>query len=236
MPPIPLAFISGGGVAKEPAGSYNFANGFSGSSYKPQGYTTVTLTLRGSGGRRLNNNQNAVYGLGSIVTKNNVPVATLNIYCPSGNRVSQWAGGGSGGVKGVTSTVVYDGGDGGGVCAATWDNGSSVMVAAGGGGGCYVENRVGRQGSIEGTTYGSSFQSTPAGNNGGNGSGASCYYGGGGGGGGYSQGGAGGSVNVGGRAGGNGATPSTGGPGSYNYDTITVGAHSGGGTATISWA
>lgn len=221
------------GGSKEPPGTYTFNNGFSGLSYQPKGWTTVTVTLYGGCGT---NNKNlssfSSYGLGSTVVKTNVPVSSLNIYCPNGVYTSQWSGGGNGGIGATASVNPFNGGYGGAVCAATWSGGT--LVAAGGGGNASNQSRTSRQGGIEGTNYGSGGNAS-SGSNGANGIGSPCYYGGGGGGGGYSVGGYGGSTNQGGNAGGNGATPSPTGTGSYGYSAITVGTSSGLGYATISW-
>lgn len=219
----------------EPPGSITYNNGYTGPSYQPRGYITVTVTCRGSHGT-LSDYGSAPYvdaGKGSVAVNNNVPVASLMIYCPSGVRISQWPGGGSGGTPGVSA--MSNGVAGGAVCAATWTGG--VLVAAGGGGksGGSTSSQ-GRFGGYEGMSTSFPNSNTPSsGNNGANApSVGACYYSGGGGGGGYSVGGFAGGTNVGGRAGGNGATPTTTGPGSFGYTSLSITSNTSG-FAVVSW-
>lgn len=222
---------------KEPPGSITYNNGYSGASYKPKGYSTVTVVCYGSYGT------NSGYGgspyedagKGSVATNTAVPVATLMIYCPSGVRVSQWPGGGSGGTGATVSQTNWNGHAGGAVCAATWTGG--VLVAAGGGGSSsYSTSRVSRYGGYEGSGTALGNNTYPPSTNNGVSSPnvGSCYYGGGGGGGGYSLGGGAGSTNNGGRAGGNGATPSPTGTGSYGYTSLST-TNQQAGYAVVSW-
>lgn len=225
------------GGAKEPPGSITYNNGYSGASYKPIGYSTVTVTCYGSWGTSGGYGASRGYpnaGNGSTATATNVPVANLMIYCPSGTRISQWSGGGNGGLGGVVAVPAFNGAAGGAVCAATWTGG--VLVAAGGGGYASRTDRLTRLGGYEnsGTALGDNA-TPPTNSNGANAAGGGCYYGGGGGGGGYSLGGGGGSNNNGGRAGGNGATPSPTGTGSYGYSSLSF-SNSSNGFAVVSWS
>jgi len=226
-----------GGSNREPAGSYTFANGFSGASYVPLGWATVTVTLYGSGGAGMPSYTNSTSGTGSIVTKTGVPPSTLFIRCPTGRTTSQWSGGGSGGTGAVMTNTGYNGNPGGAVCAATWASRASVLVAAGGGGDSTSPSRASNAGGTEGTNYGDGSVASTTNNGANGGGGGGCYYGGGGGGGGYSKGGNGGSVKNGGNAGGNGAAASASGTGSFNYSTVAVGGsgNAGLGFAKISW-
>lgn len=226
------------GKSKEPPGSITYANGYSGASYQPIGYTTVTVTCRGSVGT-YSGYGTGVYqdaGKGSVATNNNVPVANLMIYCPSGVRISQWSGGGSGGTGAPVTVTPYSGLAGGAVCAATWTGG--LLVAAGGGGSAsFNVTGVSRYGGYEGSGSALGDNAYPPSNSNGTSSPnvGACYYGGGGGGGGYSLGGGAGSHRNGGRAGGNGATPTTTGPGSYGYTSLSTTSTTSG-FAVVSWS
>lgn len=225
------------GSSKEPPGSITYANGYSGASYQPIGYTTVTVTCVGSRGTASGYGASPYQdaGSGSVAVNNSVPVANLMIRCPSGVRVSQWSGGGSGGTGAPVTQSAFNGLAGGAVCAATWTGG--VLVAAGGGGAASVAySRVSRYGGYEGsgTALGNNAYPPSSSDGASSPNVGNCYYGGGGGGGGYSLGGGAGSVNNGGRAGGNGATPTTTGPGSFGYTSIATTSQQSG-YAIVAW-
>lgn len=224
---------------REPPGSITYNNGYTGPSYQPIGYTKVTVTCRGSRGTNSGYGGSGVYqdaGNGSVATNNNVPVANLMIYCPSGVRQSQWSGGGSGGTGATVTVSAYNGLAGGAVCAATWTGG--LLVAAGGGGSASfnTSSAPSRYGGYEGSGSALGDNAYPPFNSNGTSSPpiGACYYGGGGGGGGYSLGGGAGSHRNGGRAGGNGATPTTTGPGSYGYTSLSTTSTTSG-FAVVSW-
>ena len=207
------------------AGSYTFANGFTGLSYQPPGKATVTLTLYGGGGASANNSAAAGFntGGGSVGVKYNVPVSSLYIYTPNGVSSASQGIGGNGGAGGSCTHPASNGGYGGAICSATWSGGS--MQVCGGGGSTGGASRTERKGGIEGTTYSTAFYGANNGTNGGSGAYGGCYYGGGGGGGGVSAGGYGGARNSGGAAG----------TGSTGYDSLIVGNNEGLGYAKISW-
>lgn len=205
-----------------PPGSqtYNTAN-FAGQVYQPPGYSTVTITLYGSGG------VNQGYGgsrsgSGSRIVKTGVPVSGLYFYVPanvqSGNGT---LGGYSGGPRGTADMSAYSAAAGGSAMVAV--QGGTYYVAAGGGGGSHYSNPTADQ-IPEGQNQGGS---APSGTNGGSGAYGGCYYGGGGGGGG-STGGYGGARRI------------AGAPGvSANYTTLTPAGGAGintKGYGVISWS